>query len=214
MVNPAQLPAAVANARPLAVPFTDVLFRATHLKHYYAASPPTPIVPQPLFCPPGGLAGSRYVRPHGPPALYLAQDAETAHREVCQRYYDARRTRGGRALIQAGQANLRPAPQVVIGVHVRLTRLMDLRNPATWLPLGIQSITELLGPWFQVPDAPTQLLGEAIHNEGSFEGILYPSARRAGRFCLVAFPDRLDPNSRIEFRDTGPLGSGLLATIP
>jgi RES domain-containing protein len=209
MVDPSRLADAVARARPLAATFAALLFRATHLRHYYPGSPPA--APQPLFAA-GGAAGSRYVSPGGPRALYLAQDADTAHRELCQDYYAARATVPGRGSIRNGL--LRPPPCVLIGVHVRLRRVLDLRNRSVRQPLGIRAEAELMGPWFRIPIAPTRLIGEAAYNDTHFEGILYPSARRAGRFCLVAFPDRLDPGSRIEFRDTGTSGCGLAESLP
>lgn len=167
MLNPPVLAAAIAAARPQAVPLTAVVFRSIHLRHFsnFAAV-------QPFLAGAGGLAGSRFVRPNGPAVLYAAFDADTAYREGNQAYYQMVAAPSGRALIAAGA--LRPDPIVLIGAHVRASRLLDLRDPLIRVQLGIQTVMELVAPWKGVPNAPTQLLGDAVFNDSHFEGILYP----------------------------------------
>jgi RES domain-containing protein len=205
MLNPPALAAALAGAPPLFVSLATLAFRAIHLQHFanFAAV-------QPLFAAPGGAAGSRYVQPHGPAALYAALDADTAHREGNQAFYQLAANPPGQLLIGAG--GLRPDPVVLIGAYVRGWRLLDLCDPVTCLRLGIQATSELLGPWRGVPNAPTQVLGDAVFNNGQYEGIIYPSAQHAGHSCLVLFPARLlAPVSLVHFFD--PV-TGLAAQRP
>ncbi len=204
MLNPPALAPALTATRPLAVPLTTLVYRAIHLRHFsnFPAA-------QPLFAASGGLAGSRYVSPNGTAALYAAFVAGTAHREGNQAFYQTAGTPAGRLLVRMG--GLRPDPVVTIGVDVRVSRLLDLRDPDTCLRLGIHTMNELLGSWKGVPNAPTQLLGDAVFSDGYFEGIVYPSAQHAGHDCLVLFPARLLPASRIDFFDPS---TGLAARWP
>ncbi len=204
MLNSPALGPAIAAARPLAVPFASLAFRSIHLRYF--SNFPTA---NPLFAAPGGPAGTRYVQPNGPAALYAAFDADTAHREGNQTFYQTAATPSGRALLQLG--GLRPDPVVLVGVHVRVSRLLDLRDYYIRLQLGIPTVTELLGPWKGVLNAPTQTLGDAVYSDGQFEGILYPSVQNPGRDCLVVFPSRLDPNSQLRFADSI---TGIAATLP
>jgi RES domain-containing protein len=204
MLSPPALGAAVAAAHPQALPLTALLFRSIHLTHF--ANFRTAL---PLFAAAGGAAGSRYVRPGGPAALYLSFDADTAHREGNQPYYQAARTPGGLALIQAG--GLRPDPVVLIGAYVSATRLLDLRDPVVRLQLGIAAVTEILGPWKGVANAPTQVLGDAVFNDNYFEGLLYPSVQNPGHDCVVLFATRLAAGSQIDFVD---LTTRLAAHLP
>jgi hypothetical protein len=103
-------------------------------------------------------------------------------------------------LVRAGA--LRPDPAVLIGARSRLGRVLDLRDPITRRQLDIRLVSELLGPWRGVPAAPPQLLGDAVFSDGFFESILFPSAQHLGHDCVVVFPARLQPGSRIEFTDT------------
>lgn len=205
MLNPPLLAPAVAAARPLSVPLVTVGFRSIHLRHFsnFATA-------RPLFTAMGGVTGSRYVRPNGPAALYLALDADTAHREGNQTYYQTASTPVGQALIQLGA--LRPDPVTVLGAQVRVSRLLDLRDAITRLQLGINSVAEILGPWKAIPNAPTQVLGDTVFNDGHFEGILYPSAQNPGHDCLVLFSALLQPAaSSVDFTD--PV-TGLAEQLP
>jgi RES domain-containing protein len=194
MLNLPGLAPAITALRPRAIPLADLTFRSVHLRHF--AHFPTA---RPLFVAGGGAAGSRYVRPNGPAALYVAFDADTAHREGNQVFYQTAGAPAGPALLRAG--GLRPDPVVMLGIHVRVSRLLDLLDPAIRLPLGIQADAELTGPWRGVPNAPTYALGDTVFNDGHFEGIIYPSAQNLGHRCLVLFASRLLPASRVHFFD-------------
>ncbi len=204
MLNPPALAPAVAALRPQAVPFADLVFRAIHLRHFanFAQS-------RPLYAAGGGAAGSRYVIPNGPPALYAALDADTAHREGNQPFYQALNAPAGPALRRAG--GLRPDPVVLLGIHIRAAHLLDLRDPGIHPHLGVQGPAELLGAWRGVPNAPTQVLGDTVFRDGHFEGVLYPSAQNPGHDCLVLFPDRLLRGSRVDCVDAL---TGLASQLP
>jgi RES domain-containing protein len=211
MLEAHALPAAVVAAQPRAVRFQGLTYRAINLRHFANLS-----VARPLFCPAGGLAGSRYIPPDGPAALYAALDVDTTHREVNQDFYRVARTSAGRSLVRTG--SLRPAPLVTIAIHVRVSRLLNIsRFGRNWRPtrrmlgINVRSNAELLQPWAGVSNRPTQVLGAEVFNAGFFEGILYPSAQSAGRVCLVLFRDRLLATSRVHFHD-GP--TGLAAQLP
>jgi hypothetical protein len=201
MHNPPALTAALAGAHGLAVPLTELTFRASHLRHF-----PNFAAAQPLFCAAAGPAGSRFIAPHGPAALHVALDPETAHEELNHDFFRVLRTPPGRTLTRAGRH--RPYPSVILGIHFRLSRLLSLAYPlprwrATRVALGINATSdaEITQPWAGIPNAPTQVLGTEVFNDGFFEGILYPSARVPGRNCLVVFRDRLLPGSRVDFSD-------------
>jgi RES domain-containing protein len=204
MVDLSALAAAIAAAHPLAVPYRGLAYRAIRLRYFanFATA-------QPLFCPPGGLVGSRYVPPQGPEALYLAVDPATAYREVNQDFFRVARTPAGRAQVRAG--GIRPVSVVTIGVHVQVARLLDLSRRQTRRRLGIHSIVELLRPWAGIANAPTQVLGGGVFTDEFFEGVIYPSAQNAGHVCLVLFRNRFLPDSHVHFHD-GP--TGLHAQLP
>lgn len=204
MLNLPNLAPAIQAWRPQAISFNAVVFRSIHLQHFADFTKA-----QPLFAAGGGLAGSRYIPPNGPKAFYAALDTDTAHREGNQTYYQAAATPAGQALAQAGA--LRPSPVVTIGVHLRVSRLLDLRNPLTRLQLSIQTVMEILAPWKGILNAPTQILGDMVFNDGDFEGILYPSAQNPGHDCIVVFPDRLLAAPALDFRDPS---TGLAAHTP
>jgi hypothetical protein len=211
MHSPPALTQAIAAAQHLAVPWRGLTFRVSHLQYFsnFAAA-------QPLFCAAAGAAGSRYVAPHGPAALYVAIDADTAYREFNQHFYRLARSRpSGRSLVRSGQ--LRPDPGVTLAVHVRVSRLLNVtRSSSHWRQtrrlLGIRanSHAELLQPWAGVANAPTQVLGTEVFNGGFFEGILYPSAQNPNQTCFVLFRDRLLPTSRVHFHDATTAITGQL----
>jgi RES domain-containing protein len=124
-------------------------------------------------------------------------------------FYQTASSAAGQALLLAG--GLRPDPVVLIGVHVRAVRMLDLRDNATRLTLGVNGLPELLGAWRGIPNAPTQGLGDAVFNDGHFEGILFPSAQNAGRDAMVLFPARLQSPSQVDFTD---VTTNLAARLP
>ena len=192
---------AITAARRFPNPFRRLAYRAVPLRHFSDF-----IVVRPLFCAPAGSAGSRYVVPNGPAALYVALDADTAYRELNQDFFRTARGPLGRSLVRDGQ--LRPVPCVLLGILIRTSRLLDLtrthllgRRTRRLLGISNRSDAELLRPWAGLSDSPTQMMGNEVFNDGFFEGIIYPSAQNVRHSCLVLFRDRLLPASRIDFHD-------------
>ena len=128
------------------------------------------------------------------PTLYMTDDVETAHREGNQVFYQALQ------YSRLGPGKL-PAPEetVLIGVHLRLSRMLDLRDPQTLAAIGT-SLDEIAAPWKTVPDAPTQRLGEVVARQIGLEGMIYNSAQNPGGTCFVVFTDKLILPSFVEFR--------------
>jgi len=185
------LPAAVAQAHAQAISFSDIVYRSIHVGHFANFA-----TVNPLFAAGGGQAGSRYVRPNGPRVLYTSLDAETAYREGNQLFHQMANSPAGPTLRGAGL--LRPDPVVLIGIHVRVSRLLDLRNQSTQAHFATTT-NELLGPWQGIPNPPTQLLGDAVFNDGYFQGMRFPSAQNPGHECLALFTTRLVSPDRVYF---------------
>lgn len=194
MLSPPALGPAVEACRPLAVPFRALTYRTIHLRWFqnFATS-------RPLFTAAGTV--SRYAPPGGPAALYVALDADTAYREGNQDFYRVLSAPGGAGQALAVAGGLRPEPLALLGIHVSVGRLLDLSNVSVRQHLGIAADAEVLVPWKGVPaPTPTQALGQAVFGDGSFEGLLYPSAQNLGSRCLVLFPARLLAASRVDFQ--------------
>jgi hypothetical protein len=165
-------------------------YRSIALRHFLP-----PKTPAPLYAATSGALGTRFVSPVGPAAsLYMASSAETAHREGNQIFYQALENFRGDLI------NLNPPAEVVlIGIHVRLVSMLDVRDPEVMARLGTNR-DELVGPWKTVHDAPTQRLGDAVAANGGFEGLIYVSAQDLGGTCMVVFPGRLARGSFVLFR--------------
>ena len=195
MLDREALAAAVKGLRDDAA-FTRVesfALRSIALRHFLP-----PKVPDPLFAPAAGALGSRFVPPNRPTkGLYLAEDAETAHREGNQVFYQAHAKMYGGGL--GYDELLPPAEVVLIGVMVIASRLLNVRDPEVQARLGT-SAEELASPWKTVDDAPTQRLGDLLASDGGFEGLIYESVQCPSHSCLVLFPDCLGGGSLIAFR--------------
>ncbi|HSE83649.1 MAG TPA: RES domain-containing protein, partial [Thermodesulfobacteriota bacterium] len=90
--------------------------------------------------------------------------------------------------------------RTVIGVKVRLSKVLDLTSTKVRRKIGISKsvLTETDWEWIQNIDkkeALTQSIGRFIEEAG-FEAILVPSAVCKGR-NLDVFPDNLLPSSEI-----------------
>ena len=93
-------------------------------------------------------------------------------------------------------------PRVLVGVRLRLARVLDLVNPRGLRTKPWLGLTELLAEdWRKVNDAgheaQSQALGRAVQEVGA-EGLLAPSARVPGGINLVLFPASLAPRSGVE----------------
>lgn len=191
MRSGAALAQAVTACRAHAVPFRGLTYRAIHLRWFdqFATA-------RPLFTPPG--VRTRFVPLNGPEVLYSAFELETAYREFNQRFFHTLTGPFGPALIASG--GLRPDPAALIGVHLNVSRLLDLRSPVVLQLLNTNN-GELLAPWQTVPNpTPTQQLGEATFLDNWFEGVAYPSAQHPGHDCVVLFRRRLLAAPAVHFR--------------
>jgi len=212
MLSPPALAPAVAACHQYSVSLRTLTFRAVHLR-WFARFPAA----NPLYVALG--QASRYVPPGGSAAaLYATFDAETAYREVNQDFYRQLNLPGGGGQALANAGGLRPLPLVMMGVHVSVSRLLDLDLVSVRQQLNILNTAQLLAPWKFVPNpTPTQLLGDAVFANGFFEGMLYPSAQLAGRRCLVLFSARLLAASRVHFQGfsfSSPPANLADATLP
>ena len=120
------------------------------------------------------MAGSRYVLASGPASLYLAFDADTANREGNQIFYQTSAAPSGLALRRNG--GLRPDLVVILGIFINRSNLLDLTDSTVQQTLKLKK-AELLGAWLGVTNAPTQVLGDAIFQDGHFAGLIYQSAQ-------------------------------------
>jgi hypothetical protein len=168
----------------------SIVYRSIALRHFLP-----PKSPDPLFASLPGRQGSRFVPPgESISVLYAAFEAETAHREGNPDFYQILGDPG------LDLSTIIPPEEVVfIGIHIRLSSLLDVRLDEIASRLETTG-GELTSPWRMIPDAPTQRLGLAVHGSGDFEGLIYRSAQHAGGSCLVLFPNRLMPGSRVFFR--------------
>jgi len=124
-------------------------------------------------------AGGRFTPIYSQRTLYLSLDRATATAELDSwyAYYNVPDT--------AFQ------PRVLAAVAVSVGLLLDLENPDVLTAVGLTP-EHVVEEWRLISDsgqvAPTQTLGRLIYEAG-FEGIRFPSARRAGGFNLALFPD-------------------------
>ena len=135
-------------------------------------------------------------------ALYLASSPVTALREV-------------EALVETaeGLRGVKGPPRILLSVDYRLQTVVDLTNAAMHEALGT-TVNELCAPWRPLNAtgqvAPTQLLGEVIHDDGRIEALRVPSARDPLTDNLVVFPDRLRAGSSLRvFDDSGLIDAHL-----
>ena len=167
-----------------------VLYRAIDLEALYGfhRDPPHP-APRPLYSLGPARSGARYTPRGGPPALYFAEDASTAYAE-------------------AGIGGPWRPPTVIVTARTRLASVLDVAHKSVQAALGT-SLAELVKPWrlaaARGQRPATHALGQAVFDNGRFQGIRYPSAKALGHRCVLVFPDRLAPPSFVQVHD--PLGN-------
>jgi len=139
------------------------------------------------------------------PVLYLAENHLVALLEV------------GALFAAVGPGGvLLPNPHrawTLLNVHATLQTVADLCDMAEQAKLSTTA-QELTGDWrgnhvrtpfCSVPaptgPAPTQDLGQALHDLPGLEGFQAPSARMPTHRNLIVFPTKLRPGSRIVFTD-------------
>ena len=115
-----------------------------------------------------------------------------------------------------------PAPKghwMTLTVSVQLHAVLDLSARASQATLDV-TVQELTGDWLgyqarshltnvsaPTGTAPTQMLGEAIYRDlRGLEGFLTVSAKVPTNRNLIVFPDRLGPNSFVQYEWTDERG--------
>jgi RES domain-containing protein len=135
-------------------------------------------------------------------ALYLASSPVTALREV-------------EALVETveGLRGVKGPPRILLSVEYELQAVVDLTDPAV-LDVLSTNLAELCAPWRALNAAsraaPTQLLGNVVHELSVIEALRVPSARDPSTDNLVIFPDRLRSSSTVRvFDDSGLIDARL-----
>lgn len=103
------------------------------------------------------------------------------------------------------------SPASVFHVEVALERVLDLTDKSVADMVGTTE-AELLAAWRPLsPNAPTQLLGQALFDSNQFEGIRYRSAPAAAAgetaHCLVIFRRRKLVASTVRILDPAGIWS-------
>ena len=92
-------------------------------------------------------------------------------------------------------------PKVIVGVRLKLGRVIDLRKGKNSLNRGLPLGEMLAEDWRRANDAgresQSQAFGRAAHDAGA-EGLIVPSARVGGGVNLVFFPESLAETSAAE----------------
>ena len=96
-----------------------------------------------------------------------------------------------RSLARAGMSSAAARPRTFARIRVRLTRIVDLTDPAMLQRLGVTR-EEILAEDPALPRA----IGDAAHRLG-YEAVLAPSATGSGR-VLAVFLDNLTAGSTVE----------------
>lgn len=140
------------------------------------------------------VTGSPYrYNPPGLAAIYLGEGESTAAAEVKQHP-------GLRGFDHDPRL-----PDVVYHVSVNLGAVLDLTDRAVQGVLET-TVSELTANWRLLsPNAPTQLLGQAVFDSGRMEGLRYPSAATAraaaSGACVAIFSHRKNTTSRVKVVD-------------
>ncbi len=169
-------------ARRLLVRWEGIAFRATPLPHANAIK---------LLDGKGSLqAGGRWSAAGTFPVVNLSTSQEAAVKESSASF----------TYYNFAPSDVRP--KVLVGVRLRLTKVLDLVDPRGPRMLPWVGLEELLAEdWRKVNDAGheavSQALGRAAQATGA-EGLLAPSARVAGGINVVYFPDSLATSSQIQ----------------
>jgi RES domain-containing protein len=98
-------------------------------------------------------------------------------------------------------------PRVLVSIQVNVQQILSLADRRVRNVLGISHRRLIEEPWQEEQDnrreALTQAVGRVARELG-LEGLLVPSAQRAGQ-NLVVFPDQLLPGSSLKIINPGKL---------
>jgi len=153
-------------------------------------------LPQPLWSLGPGLYGQRFSPVGSPPALYVAEQPQTA-------FYEA--TGLGASLFSVNpQDRPMPAPTTVLTIKVSLKHVLDLTKDSTIAALDMTQ-NEILCPWqeFMIKDlpVPTHILADAVYQSGRYQAIRFPSSKETGAINLMIWMDKIEPPSFVEVHD-------------
>ena len=176
------LPTRLLDALPLIRPFVGICFR--NVAQQYATQRDI------LSAQGGQFSGGRYNFRGSYPVLYLSCDIHTCVEETSKSFQ------------QAGASVAQALPRTIVGVEVRLARVLDLTDPVVLSVLGITRLRLIRTDWLtcqenEEREAFTQTVGRLARETG-VEAILTPSAAlpRTGK-NLCIFSDQLLPTSRL-----------------
>lgn len=166
---------------------TGTFFRSVNHNALHSRQPPDL-----LFSLGPGVEGQRFTQVGGPPALYLANGAQTAYAESTQ------------SVVSSIAEIMVPPPMVVYAITVNLEHALDLNNPENLEQLGT-SLAEIQGNWRGQMNSglevPTHILADAVFTSNRFQGMLYPSVAWTGGTDLIIWTDRVTDPSFIEVHD-------------
>jgi RES domain-containing protein len=142
-------------------------------------------------------AGGRYNFKGAFGILYTATNVHTCTEEAVQA------TRAKEADVIAS------LPRTLIGIRVRLSRVLDLTNPSIRKRLGIKKKILTHSDWEHEQEvlkreAITHIIARLAREVG-FEALLVPSAVWMHGTNLNIFPDRLQPGSILQAENTNEL---------
>jgi RES domain-containing protein len=162
--------------------------------------------PRPLWGIGSVEGGGRFNPPHKFEVIYLAEDPVTALKEVEMVFAPS-----------AGQVvRVQHIPIVHVSILGILLRAADLTDETNQSLLGTTE-QELTGEWrftqAEGREAPTQLLGRAIFQQGDFDAIRYPSSKNRGGICVAVFPERLSQSSIYVYDPDGNLAQQIPAPL-
>lgn len=197
---PARQIAAALKRAPLAK-YEGDLCRTLRAATLYGFEKKEPYDPRPLYNLGPGAGGARFTPRGGAPALYLAEDYETALREYQQ---------------VAVSAQLLPSvadeAMVTFVAHVRLETVLDVTDAAV-LELLETTPTELAEPWRWRRDRrtpPTHVLGRAVAAHGGIQAIRFASTKGPGK-CFAIFTNAIKAPASVRVHDAK---SRLVAALP
>lgn len=194
MLSPEQLRSVLSQLDNSAI--NGLFYRAIPNAALYGKEPP-----QPLWSLGPGLHGQRFGPIGGPPALYVAEQPQTA-------FYEA--TGLAASLFSVNPEDRpTPAPTTVLTIKINLENILDLTKDGIIAALGMTQ-NEILCPWqeLMIKDlpVPTHILADAVYQGHRYQGIRFPSSKETEAINLMIWTDKIKTPSFVEVHDpTGRL---------
>lgn len=152
----------------------------------------------------GFAAYGRWGRPDGYPVLYLGRPMASVILEAYRHLIDPIDDPAERAALAR---NL--APRILVTVEVSVSRILDVRDPATQRRTGLDLGMLSCGTGDRTGYAACQAVSEAAHDAG-MRGLIAPAATGLGE-TLVLFTDVLPNDERPRVTEPDALWNGLPA---